>query len=461
MEPSFEPLIEAPNNGTLINKYKNPRAHVMGKEEIREQLKKGIWVYFFLLIFEGALRKWVLPGLATPLLIVRDPVAIWLLFSAWKNDEFPSNIYLWGMSIITIISIFTAILLGHGNLLVALYGARIFLFHFPVIFLIGRIFTREDVVKMGRMLVILAIPMFILIALQFYSPQSAYINRGIGGDTQGGGFNGGALGYYRPPGTFSFTTGNTQFFGFVSVFVMFFWLNPQLINRRLLLAGTIALIFAIPLSISRNLFFQVGVSIIFAVISIIRKPKFLGRMIGALFGVAIILMILSQISFFSNAIDALTSRFANASDSEGGIQNTIGNRLSAGFFEEIETPNLSFWGFGIGMGTNAGAQLLVGHADEFLIAEGEWGRLVGEMGAVLGIAAIVLRFSFCVKLLKESFKRLLKSDLLPWMMVSVSFQAVAQGQWAQPTALGFSIIMGGLSIAALKVDDTETPANLN
>ncbi len=33
-------------------------------------LKSGIWAYFLLLIFEGAIRKWIFPGLATPLLCV-------------------------------------------------------------------------------------------------------------------------------------------------------------------------------------------------------------------------------------------------------------------------------------------------------------------------------------------------------------------------------------------------------
>ena len=42
----------------------------------RKYLKIGIWIYFYLLIFEGALRKWFLPSLATPLLVVRDPVAL-------------------------------------------------------------------------------------------------------------------------------------------------------------------------------------------------------------------------------------------------------------------------------------------------------------------------------------------------------------------------------------------------
>ena len=42
-------------------------------------IKIAIWLYFFLWIFEGALRKWVLPSLATPLLIVRDPIAIFII----------------------------------------------------------------------------------------------------------------------------------------------------------------------------------------------------------------------------------------------------------------------------------------------------------------------------------------------------------------------------------------------
>ena len=31
-----------------------------------------VWAYFWLLLFEGALRKWLVPGLSSALLIVRD-----------------------------------------------------------------------------------------------------------------------------------------------------------------------------------------------------------------------------------------------------------------------------------------------------------------------------------------------------------------------------------------------------
>ena len=140
-------------------------------------LKRGIWVYLLLLIFEGALRKWVLPFLATPLLIVRDPVALWLLLAAWKFGFFRWNGYSAAMIVLSLIGIVTAVLIGHGNLYVALYGARLYILHFPVMFVIGTILNYEDVVQIGRTILKIAIPMAILIALQFYSPQSAWVNR--------------------------------------------------------------------------------------------------------------------------------------------------------------------------------------------------------------------------------------------------------------------------------------------
>src|SRR5690606_18688103 len=113
-------------------------------------LKQGIWIYFLLLLFEGALRKWVLPGLATPLLLVRDPVAIALIYVTWKNGLLPRNLYLSWIVFLGIIGIFTAVFFGHGNFYVALYGARILLLHVPLIFVIGSIFNQEDVIEMGK-----------------------------------------------------------------------------------------------------------------------------------------------------------------------------------------------------------------------------------------------------------------------------------------------------------------------
>ena len=64
------------------------------KIESYQSLKIAIWLYFLLWIFEGALRKWVLPSLATPLLMVRDPIAIYIILRAlYLNVKFYKSLY--------------------------------------------------------------------------------------------------------------------------------------------------------------------------------------------------------------------------------------------------------------------------------------------------------------------------------------------------------------------------------
>ena len=48
-------------------------------------LKKLIWLYFLFLLFEGALRKWFLPGLSQGLLIIRDPIVVWIYYIAYNQ----------------------------------------------------------------------------------------------------------------------------------------------------------------------------------------------------------------------------------------------------------------------------------------------------------------------------------------------------------------------------------------
>ena len=54
-------------------------------------IKKLIWAYFLLLLFEGALRKWFLPGLSQGLLIIRDPLVILIYYLSYTKGVFPLN----------------------------------------------------------------------------------------------------------------------------------------------------------------------------------------------------------------------------------------------------------------------------------------------------------------------------------------------------------------------------------
>lgn len=412
------------------------------------QLKQGIWLYFFLLIFEGALRKWVLPGLATPLLIVRDPLALWLLYRACNRGLLLGNGYLLLSIVTSVLGFFTALVWGHGNLVVAVYGLRIMLIHFPLIFLIGQIFSRQDVIKVGKMVLMLALPMTLLMAVQFYSPQSAWVNRGLGGDTEGAGFSG-ALGFFRPPGTFSFITGLASFYGLLAAYVLYFWLEEKpSLKRPLLIAATACLMLAIPLSISRTVLFETVLSVLFALVIAASKPQYTGKIFGAAFGAVCLLGLLSTLPVFQTGIEAFTSRFDEASDVEGGLKGTLVDRFLGGMGSAIsEGEHLPFWGMGLGMGTNAGAKLMTGKTD-FLVSEGEWGRIIGEMGLLLGLITIFIRVHFTWKLSWQAFAGIAQGNFLPWMLLSFAFVNVIQGQWAQPTSLGFSTLVAGLILAA-------------
>lgn len=423
------------------------RKKVLSAANVDRLLNRGVWAYFLLLIFDGALRKWVVPGLATPLLLVRDPIAFYLILASWKRGLFSWNTYVSAMFLVGVAGLYTAVFWGHGSLPVAIYGARILLLHFPLIFVIGRIFNRDDVEKMGKVILWIAIPMTVLLALQFFSPQTAWVNRGVGGEGAAG--FGGAMGYFRPPGTFSFTNGTALFYGLLSCFVFYFWIRPRGTNRLLLIGATAALLAAIPLSISRTLFFQFGVSLIFTLLIISRKPKYMGRMLLAFIGGAVAIAFLNNTDFFQTATEAFTARFEMAGEQEGGVQGTLGDRYLGGMIAVIrESLDYPLLGLGIGMGTNVGSMLLSGQRD-FLIAEGEWGRNIGELGPILGLGVIFLRIHLSVKIALASYRMLVRDNLLPWMLLSFGFLTIPQAPWSQPTSLGFSILVGGLMIAAM------------
>jgi hypothetical protein len=437
----------------------NPSPFQKAQVNPLKRIKQAIWLYFLLLIFEGALRKWVLPGLATPLLIIRDPVAIYILLQARSKNLFPDSSFVRVMMGVTVLSFLATMAMGHGNLFVAIFGARILVIHFPLMFVIGNVFYKEDVIKIGKAVLWIALPMTVLMGLQFYSPQSAWVNRGIGGDEAGAGFEG-ADGYFRPPGTFAFTNGLVLFYWLTTPFLLYFWMNlkgEKTLFKLVLLGATFGLIAAIPFSISRALLFGVAVCILVAVGGLIRKPQFAGKIVPAALGVVIALGVLSQTEFFQTATEVLNSRVTVANRVEGGLEGTLVDRYLGGLLGALtSSTSIPIFGLGLGMGTNVGSQLLAGKV-VFMVAEGEWGRIIGEMGILMGLIVIGIRLRFVFQVASISYNKLKQNDVLPWLILSNVLLVVPQGQWGQPTALGFSTIIGGLALASLRNTQNSRP----
>lgn len=414
-----------------------------------------IWVYVVLLIIEGALRKWFLPSLATPLLVVRDPIVIWLvvvgLRKGWLNF-----LYVKMMMIVCTLSFVLSLLFGHHNLLVALFGWRIYFFHFPMIFIIGQMLTRDDILRICRFFLYVSIPMTVLIVIQFYSPSTAWVNLGIGGEGTAG-FSGTGQ-FMRPSGVFSFTSGYVAFQGLVGCILFYYLVANRALEEKYRINNcllTIILIFnmiAIPTSISRTLFFQTVVFVTFLILTGLFKQNMRFKIVRFLCIGAAAIALLTITGMMETSISAFTTRFEEANKAEGGLEGTLGERYLGGLLGALLNIDIPVSGYGLGLGTNVGAKLMGGNMYSFgFNGEVEWQRIVGESGFILGLLIIIIRLLFSLSLLKKSYQRLTQqSDILPWMLSAGMILSLPQGQWAIPTNLGFCVLLSGLTLAAIR-----------
>lgn len=436
-------------------KTANVNTMILQNNESYSLYKKGIWLYIILLIFEGTLRKWFLPSLATPLLLVRDPIVIWLVIEGWRKgwiDVF----YAKAMMIVGTLSFILTLLFGHQNILVALYGWRIYFFHFPMIFIIGKILTRDDILRICRFFLYVSIPMTVLVVIQFYSPPTAWVNLGVGGE---GTAAGSALrDFMRPPGTFSFPPGLAAFHAVVGCALVYYLIcnkdlkKEQTINYWLLIIMAICYIIVIPTSISRTIFFQACVLITFSILIPFFRKDFKRR----IYKFVCIIIAVSILLYISGIVDtnveAFQTRYEQANYVEGGIEGVLGNRYIGGFLRALTRIDVPVCGYGIGLGTNAGANMMGGDIYAFgFNGEVEWERIIGECGFFLGVSIIALRLALSIAMLFKSFNRLTENlDLLPWMLCAGMILYLPQAQWGSITNLGFSILFGGLTLAAIR-----------
>jgi hypothetical protein len=90
-------------------------------------------------------------------------------------------------------------------------------------------------------------------------------------------------------------------------------------------------------------------------------------------------------------------------------------------------------------------------SSKFLIAEDELGRIGGEQGLILGGGLIILRLWFSLSLFLKSIRLSKEDKLLPMIFCGTALYSITQGQWAQPSMLGYSVMVSGLLLASINI----------
>jgi hypothetical protein len=278
-------------------------------------IRRLIWVYFWLLLFEGALRKWVVPSLANPILLIRDPVALAIYWVAWRKGLFPRGPLLALGGVLAWLSIAVSCMAMLGvpllhSIAVTLYGFHANFLHLPLIPIIGRCLRPADVKKIGFWVLALALPFALLMALQYQALGTAWINAGAGEDARQISFAGK---HVRASATFSFAVGPAYFYSLVSAFLVYGFFSGRQYPRWLILLATLAVGLAAATAGSRMLLGTVGIVGAFAVfIGLVLVPRLTFKTLQLLVTILFVGFSLSQLDVVQDASRRMSERIENA-----------------------------------------------------------------------------------------------------------------------------------------------------
>jgi hypothetical protein len=414
--------------------------------------KRGIYLYFWLLIFEGALRKWILPQLSAPLLLVRDPVVLFIYWNAYRSRRVSAA----EMTPFTIVGLSIALMaviqfaIGTNDFFTAMFGVRSYLLHLPLIFVMKYALTMEDVKKIGRWLLIVSIPMTLLLIEQYGAPSNSWLNAGAGGKTNAQLYYAGN--HVRASGTFSFITGTSDFFPFVEAFLIFGIAQIGTYPKWLLTSAILANIVAIPVAGSRTLLFSAAIVVSVGIFSLVSSGRSFVRLlkVGALISVAAAICL--QLPVFQESLNSFSERWNNAEEAEGGegaqgvLQVRVLDTLVEPFVMAADVP---FFGLGIGLGSNVAAEVKTdGEVAGFLLSETEWTRIVQECGPIFGLLFLGYRVMLCGGLIAAPLRLRRRNSALGLLLAAAAVPELFLNVMEQPTHLGFMAFGAGLCMAA-------------
>jgi hypothetical protein len=200
--------------------------------------RQSVKAVFFILVIEGALRKWILPQASDTIYFLKDFVllAAYLRYYVFSDQNARFPILNTPINILIFVTAGWCLFQGFnpklGSLPAGLIGLRSYLFYIPLIWMTPSLFDSEkDLYKFLRSHLLLAIPVGILGIVQFFSPAISPINQyapGVPVQVATFGFAGSST--VRIAGTFSYINSYQGYLSacFALLLPLLFVKQPQL-----------------------------------------------------------------------------------------------------------------------------------------------------------------------------------------------------------------------------------------
>lgn len=186
----------------------------------------AVKVAFVAVLFEGAIRKWILPQGQELVYFLKDVflVGAYLKFYFAPDPEIRAyRLRIPGALIFLLCTIvsFSALNPNINSLLLSAYGIKIYFFYVPMAFMMPYLFKSEkEMVQQLSWYTLLAIPICLLGFLQWKSDTFSMLNTFASGMGESGATTFGFGDHARITGTFSYLTGHTTFVIFFATFCL-------------------------------------------------------------------------------------------------------------------------------------------------------------------------------------------------------------------------------------------------
>jgi hypothetical protein len=430
----------------------------MTKEETaKKRIVTCVFLIYWMLIFEGAFRKWVFPEYNEIIFFLRDPIVLFVYITALRNNIITRdsllNVGIF-ISLLFIPLIFIQVLITKINVLTLIYGWRMYFFYLPLAFAIKDAFRHEDIHRLIRQTLYVSIPLSVLAYVQFISPMTSFINASYG-EGQVFVVTGTIV---RTTGTFTFTAGQTMYAASLMAMLVFAWLyrkRCKVIFMPLLIITTGTAMATLLLTGSRTAFVMTGIIIIATFLGLLftkeTKLKFTGTILLVLLILVGVFMAMGPLK---DSIDALGSRFEEAEAQEGSpVLRALAPLMV--FTGHILTAPIM--GHGLGLTSPGGSKLATGKSQIFL-AEDDWSRVIVESGSGFGLIYIFYRIAFTCILARRCIKAASQdNNLLPMILFGFIGYYLLAGQITSVGGLqGYNWIFVGLVMAAARRQQGET-----
>jgi hypothetical protein len=442
------------------------------EERHRRLVARLIWVVYFLLIFEGVLRKWLFPHWGKPLFFIRDPFvlsiyALVLMNRTRLRTGFLEIGCLFGIAGLVLVMAQRMWTRGDDVLPLVLQanGWRSYFFYLPLAFVIGRYLNLPDLKRLLDRTLYVSVAMAGLAVVQFTSAPLSPINAGTGDSPEELYRNQGLPGgFVRPFGTFTSSVGMSTFTVSVLAIAISLWLEPRrsrsLNSYFLLLVAMAGPLACLSLSGSRGALVSAGLVVFMAIGGLFFAPGVTGLKAVVVVGALIVLGAVVAPVLFPKATQAFTQRWEDAGEGEQrlyGSGGVFGRAIYDLFSFRLLMKDTPPQGFGLGSAGNAAWNLGTRNqviaftsAEQFSAAETDWGRHILELGPALGLLFILFRIGLTVWLGVRSLGATMRSGHpLPWLLFTFVGIIMFNGQiTANGTMNAYGWLFTGFCLAA-------------